>query len=101
PGPMVLARRGPMTLASDTLTDSCRSVLPSPPLQALRLTTSPYEATHGFTHVTARHFAAPGRAPWDLPVPLLPDTSRCHAGDLATQSSVLVGVDSFHSTGLA
>jgi hypothetical protein len=39
-------------------TDSCRPVLPSPPLQWLGLTVSLYEATSGFTHITARHFAA-------------------------------------------
>ena len=41
-------------------TDSCRPVLPSPPLQWLGLTVSRYEATSGFTHVTARRFAAAG-----------------------------------------
>jgi len=71
--------------------DYHRPVLPSPTLQRLGLTISLYEATHGFSHITARHFAASGRAPCGIPVPLLPDTSRRLAGDLASHRRFFLG----------
>jgi hypothetical protein len=79
------------------LADSCRSILPSPLLQGLGLTNFLYEATSRFTHVRPAA-SQPQDAPCDVLVPLLPGTSRHHAGDLASQLSTFprVGLLSFH-----
>ena len=79
-------------------TDSCRPVLPSPPLQWLA---SPFPVTrlHLGSLMLRPVASQPQVASCDVLAPLLPDASRHLAGGLASRLSVLVGMDSFHSIG--